>query len=136
MQLQYNHLTGTLNADVFNKLTQLQALNLFNNALSGELSTSIATLANLTSLQLQHNKFHGGLDGVFDPSVQHSLAIVQLSSNQLQGTISSDIFALPSLTTFALASNCMRGPLPTSICESSSLQKLLLDGLHAASLCQ
>jgi Leucine-rich repeat (LRR) protein len=136
MQLQHNRLTGTLNADVFNNLTQLQALYLYNNALSGELPTSIATLANLVSVQLQHNKFRGGLDGVFDPTVQRSVAVVQLSSNQLQGTISSDIFALPSLSTFALASNCMQGPLPTSICESTSLQELLLDGLHTASSCQ
>jgi hypothetical protein len=128
MQLQYNRLTGTLNADVFNNLRQLQALYLYNNALSGELPTSVATLVRLVVLQLQHTKFNGGLDGVFDPIRQRSLAVVQLSSNQLQGTVSSDIFELPSLSTFALGSNCMQGPLPLSICESSSLQSLLLDG--------
>jgi len=86
------------------------------------------------SLILSNNKFLGGLDEIFP--TKSRLETVQLSHNQLTGTIPGHIFRLPHLESFSIESNCIDGPIPRSICDSTTLKVLDLNGLHTASSCQ
>lgn len=94
----------------FRESTLLQALNLANNQLTGQL-TNIPPL-----LELQ---------------------TVDLSGNQFTGTIPSNFFESERLISFSAVSNCLSGPLPIdTICKSTTLQTIALDGMFAADACQ
>jgi hypothetical protein len=117
-------------------IKQLTTVSLSGNLLSGHIPTELSQLRQLSSFLIDGNHFSGTIDGVFNPSTQLFIATIQLSGNQFTGTIPEDVFRLPYISTFAAASNCFDGSIPRSVCNSSTLSTLILDGLHAASSCQ
>jgi Leucine-rich repeat (LRR) protein len=135
LYLSDNHLHGNIPADL-GSLVSLQTLYGYGNALSGPIPTSIAALAHATTIQLHENALTGSIEGLFSPSWQPVLELLQLNSNQLTGTIPDELFALPQLRTLVLGGNCFSGSLPVSACASPELSTLSLDGLRSASGCQ
>jgi hypothetical protein len=88
----------------------LEAIDVSNNILSGAISESVFSNAS-------------------------SLEVVNLNNNAFEGTIPASLFKSPYLLSVVLASNCFEGILPQTICDSSGLEQLILDGLHAATGC-
>jgi Leucine-rich repeat (LRR) protein len=134
--LDSNHLTGPLPAALATA-PSLQSLNLSHNHLSGTVSTTYQQTGKLQVLMLHRNQLSGNLSGLFNASAQPHLTTVQLSRNQFTGTLPAELFALPRLASFAAVSNCLDEILPVeAICNSSSLDALVLDGMRTATACR
>jgi hypothetical protein len=136
IDLHHNHLSGSLSGALQLPLSLLD-IDLGENWLTGTLPTSLSRLIHLNELQLQDNQLTGSLDGVFNASLLSSLTIIQVSGNELTGSLPATLFQLPNLQVFGAVGNCFEGPLPiTSMCASTTLRVLALDGLRSASTCQ
>jgi Leucine-rich repeat (LRR) protein len=136
LHMQENHLTGSI-PESLGRVPLMLNLNLSSNHLSGNIPASFQYLSSLKVLMLQHNRLKGNITGLFNLVQQTNLTTIQLSSNQLSGTLPDKLFLLPSLTSFAAVDNCFDGPLPTkTICDSTSMSALVLDGMHSASACK
>jgi hypothetical protein len=136
IDLHRNHLSGALSGALQLPLSLLD-IDLGENWLTGTLPTSLSRLIHLNELQLQDNQLTGSLDGVFNASLLSSLTIIQVSGNELTGSLPAALFQLPNLQVFGAVGNCFEGPLPvTSMCASTTLRVLALDGLRSASTCQ
>jgi Leucine-rich repeat (LRR) protein len=134
--LNDNDLTGSLPPALFDTMYGLSILSLYNNDLSGTLPSALSRLSVLNTLSLQHNRFSGTLDGLFDPTTQYFLQTIELTSNEFSGTLPAEVFQLPSLQTFVAIGNCFVGTLPAAICQAQLAQTLELDALHSAGTCQ
>ena len=64
------------------------------------------------------------------------LGQLDVSHNELTHSIPDYLFYLPELTVFSAMVNCFQGSIPLSICNSTTLQELILDGLHTAPSCR
>ena len=119
-------------------LHSLVELDVHNNALTGTLPLSLTKLKSLFSLFLQNNMFSGELSPLFDKWARGdncSLLTVDLSNNLFSGQLPSELFTLPSLISLAAVSCCFEGELPESLCSSSKIQSLILDGLSDGKAC-
>lgn len=106
------------------------------NVLHGTLSKCLHHLGELNILQVQGNHLTGNLDGVFDPSLQLRLGVIDLSDNSFTGTFPGEIFQLPNLRSIAASKNCFHGRLPEQMCDAGSfLQVITLDGMQSADKC-
>jgi hypothetical protein len=114
----------------------LEQLCLNNNILDGTLPSTINNLINLVTLLLQYNNLQGNLDYVVNSTTQLFLQDIALSNNQFTGNIPNEAFKLKSLVSFGAGSNCLWGSLPESLCSSSSLSLLILDGVSSGSSCK
>ena len=130
--VQLNNFIGTLPLGI-SQMSELKHLDVSNNELYGHVSSAYFT--NMKSLQevyLTNNSFSGPL-----PSMENNLnlATFDASVNKFSGEIPSSLLTLPSLYLFGSTVNCLSTHLPTSICSSSSLQKLYISGLGRAPSC-
>jgi Leucine-rich repeat (LRR) protein len=136
LHLQENVLSGSI-PESLGYMPKLLSLNLSRNRLSGTIPASFRNLTSLQVMMLHNNQLRGNVAELFSPAQQRNLSTVQLSGNQLTGALPAVAFLLPSLSSFAAVDNCFQGPLPEeSICSSTSLSVLVLDGLHSASSCK
>jgi Leucine-rich repeat (LRR) protein len=135
IDLDSNYFTGSLPASLASSAA-LQSVNASNNLLSGSLPASFSQSSALEVLLLQTNKLTGPVAQMINASAQRNLATLQVSNNQLTGTLPDELFRLPALSVFAAVSNCFTGSLPPSLCNSTALTALVLDGLHSATSCQ
>jgi hypothetical protein len=135
LYLQGNDLSGPI-PESLGSLSVLQNMNLSSNRLTGTIPAGFQQLRSLQVLMLHNNQLRGSIANLFSPS-QTVLSTVQLSNNQLTGSLPAAVFLLPSLSSFAAVDNCFDGPLPVgTICSSTNLTALVLDGLHSASSCK
>lgn len=113
--LSGNRLNGAI-PECFPSLTKLQALQLFNNTLTGKLPPF--GLASLTELDLRYNQMTGTLDGMFDATsvlldqqTQPALSILRLDRNKFTGSIPS-MPGADMLTKLTLSGNELIGDVP------------------------
>ncbi|KAL9333411.1 hypothetical protein Peur_073550 [Populus x canadensis] len=110
------------NLALLGNLTQLIALDLSFNNLSGRIPSSLANLVNLNLLDLSSNNFKGQI-----PDFLGSLTQLQrlfLSDNQLLGPISPQISSLSNLIALMLSDNLFTGTIPSFLFSRPSLQYL------------
>lgn len=128
---------------------QIQALNLRNLGLAGQLSPSLSNLSSLTDLDLSINNFHGSIPSslgrlrnlqllnlsgnAFSGSIPSNLSrcsalrILYLSYNKLDGQIPADLGLLSMLRSLNLGANNLDGRIPDSLSNlSSSLASFLV----------
>jgi Leucine-rich repeat (LRR) protein len=105
LDVSCNRFTGTLPKFV-GQWRLPQALNISSNRIVGSLGSLVSTNGSL------------GLLGSLD-----------VSNNHFSGTLPFDLFVLPSLQTVVLSHNCVRGSIPSSICDNSNLQNIVLNVL-------
>ena len=65
-----------------------------------------------------------------------SLVILDIANNRLTGALPTSLLGLPNLQVLDASINCLTLKLSDEICESDSLQYLILDGLYSASSCR
>jgi hypothetical protein len=122
-----NLLSGSL-TDSIRNLISLQQFTLYSNYFTSSVPTSLSSLSNLTVLLLEDNLFTGKLDGVFNKSIQTKLQSIDVSANYFTGDIPINAF-VPSLDSFIAYQTCFSSSIPADICNSQSLNLLVLDGL-------
>ena len=129
LALNNNILSGTVPSNL-GLLTNLEYLYLQANINpSGPIPTSLGKLKKLKTIVMSNNNFSQSLDGIFDPQGQDDLLCVDFSGNTLTGTIPSEIFQLPNIQRITLGKNCLRGPLPSTVCNATKLIALRLNSL-------
>eukprot|EP01032_Pedospumella_encystans_P007828 gene7828-9336_t len=131
--LHDNYLSGNL--QLISEWEAVSFLYVQNNLFTGSIP-ALANLTEVTSISLTNNKLSGTLENVLDPVQNALVTTLQFSNNQFTGTLPEEIFQIAELSTFAAVSNCFTGSLPRSICSSTSLNTLILDGLHSATSCR
>jgi Leucine-rich repeat (LRR) protein len=137
LYLSDNTFTGSFPSSGLQYLTNLTDFEVNGNLFIGTLPNTIALLPLLQIIFFQDNLFTGPITNIFNGSTQLFLSNIQLSNNQLTGNLPEQLFRhLPSLEAFSAVSNCFHGRIPSSICQSTSLISLALDGLTCASSCQ
>lgn len=102
--------------------SQVTALDLANNNLTGELGSTLGSLSALRRFDLSGN----ALSGVIPASVVNLTALQQLnlSQNNLTGTVPAAIHQLQNLQQLDLASNDFHGALPATLGQLTALQSL------------
>ena len=99
------------------------ALELPNNALSGEIPAELGSLSNLESLKLSD-----GLSGEIPPKLGSlsSLSRLYLTNNDLSGEIPAELGNLSSLSRLDLSRNGLSGEIPAELGNLSNLTHLVL----------
>jgi Leucine-rich repeat (LRR) protein len=141
LYLHKNFLTGSISTNLCRGFL-LRQLTLFNNLLTGTLPP-LQNCANLQTILLQGNHLTGDPGLAFEvtsPSMTgirfHLLQAIDLSDNDFSGTIPKQIFLLPSILFVAIVGGCFRGHFPLEICNATSLNALVLEGLRSGRNCR
>ncbi|XP_030440304.2 receptor-like protein 6 [Syzygium oleosum] len=110
IRLSHNDLTGKITSIGWEDLLNLEYLDLRNNLLEGNISSSLLTLTRLEMIHLSHNRFSGQLT-IYPNVCSYQLGMLDLGSNQLQGPIPASIFKLQGLGYLSLSSNNFSGSM-------------------------
>uniref|UniRef100_A0A6C0ADX4 Leucine-rich repeat-containing N-terminal plant-type domain-containing protein n=1 Tax=viral metagenome TaxID=1070528 RepID=A0A6C0ADX4_9ZZZZ len=129
-----NNMFSSSLPNILGEFKKINLLLLEKNYFSGSVP-NLSKLENLKILLLNNNKFSGNLDKVFDPKMK-DLEVIEIFNNQITGLISESIFQLKNLNTFIAHVNCFSNQLPQSICNTTNIQTLILNGLSSASSCR
>ncbi|KAI3466952.1 hypothetical protein Pfo_023615 [Paulownia fortunei] len=105
LRLPGDGLTGQLPLNSIGNLTELRALSLRDNSLSGPIPYDLASCTQLQDLHLQGNSFSGEI-----PTLRNLLR-VNLAGNNFSGVLSSGFNSLTKLRTLYLENNQLTGPL-------------------------
>ena len=127
LSLGVNQLSEIIPASVTN-LSQLYALDIFENRLIGEIPSGIGNLTNLSKLGLSGNQLTGAIPNSIGDLTQ--LEHLFLGDNQLDGSIPPSICKLTKLEVLGLENNKLTGPIPPRIGELVQLQELGLSDNH------
>jgi Leucine-rich repeat (LRR) protein/PKD repeat protein len=123
IQLESNHLNGTLPAQIIN-LDALTSLRLGDNLLTGSLPADLQELVSLTTLSLYGNSFAGTIPtGIGSMSALQSL---DLHDNHLTGGIPTVLGNLSALRMLRLDGNLLAGTIPPELGSLSLLASLHL----------
>ncbi|CAK7326927.1 unnamed protein product [Dovyalis caffra] len=107
--VEYQNLSGTLDAKILNQLDQIRVLSFKGNSLSGQIP-NLSGLVNLKSLFLNINNFSGG----FPDSITglHRLKVIVLAQNRISGPIPVSLLKLSRLYVLYLEDNKFTGAIP------------------------
>lgn len=123
INLSAQNITGTLSDSLF-RLPYIQTLDLSDNQFVGELPLNMFTVASssLLHLNLSNNNFTGPLPtgGV------SGLQTLDLSNNMIWGSIPEDIGLFSDLQFLDLGGNGLMGEIPNSVANLTSLEFLTL----------
>lgn len=128
MFVSNNFLTGTI-PSTFSNLKDVAHVWMHNNSLTGTIPPGIVNLTSVQVFLAHSNKLRGSMNEIFAGYVAKKMSIFDVSKNRIRGSIPTEAFLNSNISVFASSLNCMDGTIPSSICQASSLQKLVLDGL-------
>ena len=116
-------LSGPMPWEHLTKLTELRALRIQDNQLSGSISPDVGKLSKLQQLFL-HNNY---LSGSIPPELGNlsNLGYLDLKNNRLSGSIPPELGDLSNLRSLNLYGNRLSGSIPPGLGRLSKLQ-----GLH------
>ncbi|XP_066320075.1 receptor like protein 22-like [Miscanthus floridulus] len=106
-------------------LTTLTAIDISDNALEGNIPTSIGNLLSLHVLNMSHNAFTGQIPPQLGSIT--ALESLDLSSNMLSGEIPQELTDLTFLSTLNLSNNQLDGRIPQSR-QFDTFQESSFDG--------
>ena len=136
IEMNGNYFSGRLatrDADEVQE-SSLFTLDMSDNFLSGPIPSTFTMFREMQYVLLSKNELSGDLDSVYNATVQRFLRVVDLSDNLFTGSI-PELYFLGRLEVFSAINNCIRGDLPGSLCNASTLVTLAADGVGAASKC-
>ncbi|PKA54586.1 Receptor-like protein kinase HSL1 [Apostasia shenzhenica] len=116
-----NNFSGELPAGMWTTADNLTTMMMGNNNLSGTLPDVLPW--NLTRLEIQNNRFSGGI-----PSTAEKLIVFNACNNQISGQIPANLSGLSQLTLLSLGNNQISGSIPAKITSLRYLTDLNLSG--------
>jgi len=119
-----NEFDNNLENIEWDKLPELEEVDLSNNELVGSIPTSLIQLPKLQVLTIAHNKVTGILPDLSSSS--STLKYLALSGNVLSGSIHDSIGALVNLRHLDLSENKLTGTLPKTMKSLTNLEYLFL----------
>lgn len=128
-----NMLTGTV--DFLKTYQQIEILDISYNYFTGTLF-DMTSFTKLKIFFCSDNYLDGNLDNLINSTSNNKLTNLDFSNNHFNGSLPMDFFNLKSLKTFAAGSNCISTTLSPSICNCTSLNSLILNGLMTAPPCR
>ena len=155
LYLNDNQLTGTIPGEL-GKLYGLRRLYVYSNKLTGVLPVSLQDCGLLETIDVSNNLLRGNLgnydflrmkalrevfmssntfSGPVPSNFSDIIGTIDLSNNAFTGRIPEILFEFPLLEIFAASVNCLSLEVPLSLCNSTSIQTLLISGLHQGSKC-
>ena len=123
--LSSNQLTGEIPAEL-GSLTNLEALYLFSNQLTGEIPAELGSLTNLEALYLFSNQLTGTIPAELGNLA--NLRFLSLNGNQLSGEIPSELGSLANLQWLHLDGNQLSEEIPAELGSLTDLEELFLSG--------
>lgn len=111
LRLPGDGLSGQIPLNTIGNLTELRALSLRRNSLSGPLPSDLYSCTELLKLHLDGNKFSGEIPVSFNKLTK--LRVLRLEENQFNGTL-ADLGSLVHLRDFNVSFNRLTGPIPVS----------------------
>jgi Leucine rich repeat len=114
--------------DEDNENSNVLAMNLTSNGLSGHLPIEIRWLSHLDSLDLSDNQIAAHLPS--ELGAMASLRTLVLRNNEIAGSLPKEIGAMAKLQNLDLSYNDLVGPLPAELRGCSSLRVLILEYNH------
>ncbi|XP_028788061.1 probable LRR receptor-like serine/threonine-protein kinase At4g36180 [Neltuma alba] len=127
LAMKGNSLSGSLNKFTFEKLNQLEVVELSENALAGKIEAWFFQLPSLQQVDLANNSFTG-LETSRPVGGNSDLVAVNLGFNKIQGYAPANFAAYPVLSFLSLRYNSLRGRIPLEYSQSKSMRRLFLDG--------
>ncbi|KAL2336500.1 hypothetical protein Fmac_010946 [Flemingia macrophylla] len=124
LDLSNKLLSGIIQNNIGEEMSDLEFLDLSNNQLIGIIPQSINKIQNLLYLDLSNNYLTGTIP-VFWMGMQ-GLSIIDLSYNNLSGGIPTSICSLPSLFILELSNNNLSTDFSPTFQNCTSLQTLSL----------
>ncbi|GLJ10988.1 hypothetical protein SUGI_0139640 [Cryptomeria japonica] len=119
-----NALGGVLPISIAQLSEKLTSLDLSNASLGGSIPPQIGNLTNLIYLALADNVLTGSIPS--EIKMLHRLERLRLRNNKLQGPIPSEISQLRNLGGLSIRQNMLSGSIPYSLGELPYLRRLLL----------
>ncbi len=123
LRIQDNQLSGSISPDL-GKLSKLQELFLGNNQLSGSIPLELGELSNLRHLYLESNQLSGSIPPQLGELT--NLRSLNLYDNQLSGSIPPQLGELTNLRSLNLYDNQLSGSIPPQLGELINLRSLNL----------
>lgn len=124
---QANNLEGSIPSFIFNKMTDLETLDLSANFFSSSISSDISNLTKLKSLYLNELSLTGSLpESLKLVSTLETLQIFH--GTQMKGPILNFLEYWPNLYHIDLYQSSFTGTIPTSIGINTNLWRLWLKG--------
>lgn len=117
-----NDLIGSIPSIFYNLTNSLQYFNVYNNSLTGTISSEIGKLKNILYLNYGDNYFRGLIPHEINQLT--SLKLLFLFNNDLTGTIPINI---PGLNVLWIDHNRLTGPVPPSLCQSVNITAIAID---------
>lgn len=121
-----NQLTGMLSSGM-GLLRNLRDFRVSNNFFDGSIPESTFTLPRLFRFEVQNND----LTGSIGPEISSltSLEVFDISNNQLTGSLPEELGFLPNLRAVKTQNNLFSGVIPTDLCFLTSMEVLEADCL-------
>lgn len=127
LAIKASSLSGSISKSSFDRLTQLETLELSANSFTGILQSWLFKLPSLQQINLSNNSLTGV--EISKPNKGYSeLVAVDLGFNKIEGYVPANFSEYPVLASLSLRYNKLRGPIPLEFSKKGTLKRLYLDG--------
>lgn len=127
LALKSNSLSGYLPKSSFDRLNQLEVIELGENSFTGLLQGWFFLLPSLQQVDLANNSFTR-IDILKPAGGNSDLVAVDLGFNRIEGNLPANFTAYPLLSSLSLRYNHLHGPIPWEYGKKDSMRRLYLDG--------
>lgn len=126
LRMSYNLLYGSLDNDLFHKLSNLEHLEVESNFLTGAMPNSIGKLKKLVYLYMRRNSMSFNLNFLKYGKLKNLFAL-WLDANDITGTIPTEVGLLTGLASLSITNGTdLSGPIPTEMGKLTDLRRLWL----------
>ncbi|KAJ4830724.1 hypothetical protein Tsubulata_015597 [Turnera subulata] len=127
LALKANSLSGLLSKSSFDRLTQLEVVELGENSFTGTLESWFFLLPALQQVDLANNSLTR-VEISRPANGESDLVAVDLGFNKIEGNVPANFAAYPLLSSLSLRYNRLRGAILLEFSQKKSLRRLFLDG--------
>ncbi|BBN05887.1 hypothetical protein Mp_3g16710 [Marchantia polymorpha subsp. ruderalis] len=120
----FNSFTGRMTDEIVRSWPKMKYMDLSYNALTGKIPRALGNLTELMDLNLQNNKFNGGIAEEFGDL--QNLKGLELDYNELTGKIPASLANLQDVQRIHLGGNNLTGAIPEQFGNLTKIRSLRL----------